>query len=135
MLPDRTGFAVTFILEEGKRYRVADINIASEIENIDIESLKSSFSFGDDGWYDVRALEEGLLDITNRLGALGYAFVNIDAEVDTDPESETLALQLQIGKAQKNFVERIEIVNNVQTIDSVIPVSYTHLTLPTKRIV
>ena len=120
LLPDRTGFAVTFILEEGKRYRVADINIASEIENIDIESLKSSFSFGDDGWYDVRALEEGLLDITNRLGALGYAFVNIDAEVDTDPESETLALQLQIGKAQKNFVERIEIVNNVRTIDSVI---------------
>ena len=49
-------------------------------------------------------LEEGLLDITNRLGALGYAFVNIDAEVDTDPESETLALQLQIGKAQRTLL-------------------------------
>ena len=120
LLPDRTGFAVTFLLEEGKRYRVADIDIASEIENIDIEALKSSFLFGDDGWYDVRALEQGMLDVTNQLGALGYAFVNIDTEILTDPESETLAVQMRIGKAQKNFIERIEIVNNARTLDSVI---------------
>ena len=120
LLPDRTGFAVTFLLEEGKRYRVADIDIASEIENIDIEALKSSFLFGDDGWYDVRALEQGMLDVTNQLGALGYAFVNIDTEILTDPESETLAVQMRIGKAQKNFIERIEIINNARTLDSVI---------------
>ena len=120
LLPDRTGFAVTFLLEEGKRYRVGDIEIASEIENVDIEALKSSFSFGDDGWYDVRALEQGMLDVTNQLGALGYAFVNIDTEILTDPESETLAVQMRIGKAQKNFIERIEIVNNARTLDSVV---------------
>ena len=120
LLPDRTGFAVNFILEEGQRYQVKDIAVSSEIENIDIEALEQTFDFGDEGWYDVRALEQGLLDITNTLGSFGYAFVNVDPEVITDPETGLLDIAVKIGKARKNFVERIEIVNNVRTLDSVI---------------
>ncbi|MAS74235.1 MAG: outer membrane protein assembly factor BamA [Rhodospirillaceae bacterium] len=120
LLPDRTGFAVTFLLNEGVRYRVDEIEITSEIENVDLEAMQSVFDFGGDQWYDVRALEQGLLDITNQLGALGYAFVNIDTEIQTDPESETLDVALRIGKAQKNFIERVEIVNNARTLDTVV---------------
>jgi outer membrane protein insertion porin family len=120
LLPDRTGFAVSFILNEGTRYRVNDVAIDSQIENIDLEVLRQLFNFGDEGWYDVRALEQGLLDVTNELGALGYAFVNIEPEVITDPANGTLDINISIGKAQKNFIERIEIVNNVRTLDSVI---------------
>ena len=120
LLPDRTGFAVSFILNEGTRYRVNDIAIDSQIENVDLEVLRQLFNFGDEGWYDVRALEQGLLDVTNELGSLGYAFVNIEPEVITDPANGTLDINVSIGKAQKNFIERIEIVNNVRTLDSVI---------------
>ena len=120
LLPDRTGFAVSFILNEGARYKVNDIAINSQIENVDVEQLRQLFDFGDEGWYDVRALEQGLLNITNELGALGYAFLNIEPEVITDPATQTLDITLEIGKAQKNFIERIEIVNNVRTLDSVI---------------
>ena len=120
LLPDRTGFAVSFILNEGVRYKVGKISIDSQIENVDLEALRQLFDFGDDGWYDVRALEQGLLDITNELGALGYAFVNIEPEVITDPATQTLDIEVSVGKAQKNFIERIEIVNNVRTLDSVI---------------
>ena len=120
LLPDRTGFAVTFLLKEGARYKVNDIAIDSQIENVDLDALRQLLDFGDDGWYDVRALEQGLLDITNELGALGYAFVNIEPDVITDPATQTLDIRVNIGKAQKNFIERIEIVNNVRTLDSVI---------------
>ena len=120
LLPDRTGFAVSFILNEGQRYKVNDITVESQIENIDLEALQQIFDFGDDGWYDVRALEQGLLDITNELGALGYAFVNVEPDVITDMDAQTLDINISIGKAQKNFIERIEIVNNVRTLDSVI---------------
>ena len=120
LLPDRTGFAVNFLLEEGQRYKVNDIAVSSAIENVDTSELASLFEFGDDRWYDVRALEQGLLDITNNLGALGYAFVNVDPEVVTDPETGQLDIAVNIGKARKNFIERIEIVNNVRTKDSVV---------------
>ena len=120
LLPDRTGFAVNFLLEEGQRYKVNKVNVSSEIENVDTDELATMFVFGDDGWYDVRALEQGLLDLTNKLGSLGYAFVNVDPEVLTDPESAMLDINVSVGKARKNFIERIEIVNNVRTKDSVI---------------
>ena len=120
LLPDRTGFAVTFLLEEGLRYKVGDITVDSEIENVDLDELKSLITFGDDGWYDVRRLEQGLLDITNKLGTLGYAFVDVSPDVVTDPETQTLALNISIGKAQKNYVERIEIIDNSRTQDRVV---------------
>ena len=120
LLPDRTGFAVNFILKEGQRYRVENIEINSEIENVDLEPLRQTFDFGDEGWYDVRALEQGLLEITNTLGSFGYAFVNVEPEVVTNPETGLLNIAVNIGKARKNFIERIEIVNNVRTLDSVI---------------
>ena len=120
LLPDRTGFAVNFLLEEGQRYKVDNLTVTSEIENVDTDELAAIFDFGDDGWYDVRALEQGLLELTNRLGAFGYAFVNVDPDVLTDPETATLDINVNIGKARKNFIERIEIVNNVRTKDSVI---------------
>ena len=104
----------------GQRYKVNDITVDSQIDNVDIDALRGLFDFGDDSWYDVRALEQGLLDITNQLGSLGYAFVNIEPEVVTDPETGTLDIAVFIGKARKNFIERIEIVNNVRTLDSVI---------------
>lgn len=120
LLPDRTGFAVTFLLEEGPRYKVGDITVDSEIENVDLDELKSLISFGDDDWYDVRQLEQGLLDITNKLGTLGYAFVDVSPDVVTDPETQTLAINISIGKAQKNYVERIEIIDNSRTQDRVV---------------
>ena len=104
----------------GQRYKVDEISVESQIENVDLEALRGLFDFGDDGWYDVRALEQGLLDITNQLGSLGYAFVNIEPEVVTDPQTGLLDIAVYIGKARKNFIERIEIVNNVRTLDSVI---------------
>ena len=120
LLPDRTGFAVTFLLEEGLRYKVGDIEITSEIENIDLELMKAQFDFGDDGWYDVRALEQGLLDITNELGNYGYAFVDVLPEIVTDAETGLAKILVKIGEAQRNYVERIEIINNTRTTDTVI---------------
>ncbi|MDA7599170.1 outer membrane protein assembly factor BamA, partial [Alphaproteobacteria bacterium] len=70
--------------------------------------------------YDVRRMEQGLLDITNQLGAIGYAFVDINPEINTDPETEALSINISIGKARKNFVERIEIIDNSRTQDRVI---------------
>ena len=77
LLPDRSGFAITFLIDEGVRYKVDNIDMTSEIENIDLESLKDLMKFGDDNWYDVRLLEQGLLDISNQLGVFGYAFVDV----------------------------------------------------------
>ena len=120
LLPDRSGFVITFLIDEGVRYKVKNIDITSEIENIELGSLKGLLSFGDDNWYDVRQLEQGLIDISNQLGVFGYAFVDVTPEVNTDPKTGMLDIAIKIGKARRNFVERIEFVDNTRTLDSVI---------------
>jgi len=120
LLPDRSGFAVTFSLKEGPRYRLKDVSFTSEIESVDVSVLRDLVPLEQGDWYDVRSIEEGLLNITNELGNFGYAFVNVTPEVITDPEAQTLDVQINIGAATKNFVERIEVINNSRTLDRVV---------------
>ena len=120
LLPDRSGFVITFLIDEGPRYKVNNIEITSEIENIELAPLESLMTFGDDNWYDVRRLEQGLLNISNQLGVFGYAFVDVSPVIKTDPKTGMLDIAINIGKARRNFVERIEFVDNTRTLDSVI---------------
>ena len=120
LLPDRTGFAVTFAINEGPRYKLRDISFTSEIENLDLVALRDEVPIAAEDWYDSRLVEEGLLNITNELGNLGYAFVNIVPEPSTSPDDGYVDILIRIGTAQKNYIERIEVVNNTRTLDSVI---------------
>ena len=120
LLPDRTGFAITFEIEEGIRYKLKDVNFISEISNVDLASFRDLIPLDAGDWYDVRYVEEGLVNITNELGNKGYSFVNITPEVETNPEEALLDLTINIGNAQKNYIERIQVVNNTRTLDRVI---------------
>ena len=120
LLPDRSGFALTFLIDEGERYKVNDIKISSQIENIDLEAIRDLMKFDDDQWYDVRQLEQGLLDVSNQLGVYGYAFVDVTPQIVTDPSTGLLDIEVSIGQARRNFVERIEFVDNTRTLDRVI---------------
>ena len=87
LLPDRSGFAITFLVNEGVRYQVNEISVSSEIDGVDTDELRQLVNFGDDAWYDVRALEQGLLDISKRLGSFGYAFVNVTPNIKTNADT------------------------------------------------
>ncbi len=120
LLPDRTGFAISFILEEGPIYVFDKINVVSNIESVESETLLQNISFKTGDKYDVRKLEESLLDITNNLGDLGFAFVNVTPDIITNPEKATLDIKFTIDTARKNYIERIEIIDNSRTADFVI---------------
>ena len=77
LLPDRSGFALTFEIDEGPRYKVGDIGFSSQITDVNISELRDEVPLEKDGWYNALALEQGLLNITNALGNIGYAFVNV----------------------------------------------------------
>ncbi len=120
LLPNRSGFAVSFLLNEGLRYKVDAVKIQSKIPNIDIDKMRSLVSFESGEWFDLRTLEQGLLEIGEELGNYGYAFVDVIPDVKTNQDTGTLEVAIMIGEAKKNFVERIEIINNSRTLDTVI---------------
>lgn len=120
LLPDRTGFAVTFAIHEGPRYRLRDVSFTSQIESVDLSDLRSLVPLEKGDWYDVREIEQGLLNITNELGNFGYAFVNVTPTAQSDPDNQEIDFIINIGPSRRNYVERIDIINNTRSTDKII---------------
>lgn len=120
LLPDRSGFAVSFELTEGARYKNGTVSFTSEIPGVDVNELRDEVPLVEGDWYDVRFMEQGLLNVTNKLGTLGYSFVNVTPQIDTNAETAELNVQINIGAARKSYIERIEIVDNNRTLDRVV---------------
>ncbi len=120
LLADRSGFALTFEIDEGTRYKLRDVSFTSQITDIDVSKFRDDIPLEKGDWYNVKGLEQGLLNVTNSLGNLGYAFVDIRPQVTPDTDSNELDIEISIGEGRKNYIERIEVVNNSRTRDTVI---------------
>ena len=120
LLSNRSGFVLTFQIDEGSQYTVADIELTSEIEGLDTQDLLTVSTIEVGETYDTRVLEESLSQITAKLGEFGYAFVDVRPEIDIDREASTLDITINVGEAQRNYVEQINIRGNDRTLDRVI---------------
>jgi len=120
LTPDREGFIVTFTVEEGPRYRFGLIDITTTLRNLDPQVLREDLTVEEGEWYDASAIEESIDNLTERVGTLGYAFVDIRPRADRDREALTIDVVFEILEGPKVFVERIDIQGNVRTLDEVI---------------
>ncbi|WP_075769423.1 outer membrane protein assembly factor BamA [Aerophototrophica crusticola] len=120
LTPDRENFFITMTLDEGKRYRFGNIEIKSDIPDLNPETLRTAIDARAGEWYNADLIESSITKLTNRLGDLQYAFINIDPLLQRNPETQTVDLVFEINESPRVFVERIDIVGNTQTLDKVI---------------
>ncbi len=120
LTPDREGFIVTFTVEEGERQKFGVIDVATTLRNLDPETLQQYILVEEGDWYDAQAIEDTVSNLSEAVGNLGYAFVDIRPLADRDQEARTIAINFEINEGPKVFVERIDIQGNVRTLDRVI---------------
>lgn len=120
LAPDREGFLITFTVEEGEQYDVASIEIVSQLPDLPAEALRPFVTFDAGESYDVDAVDETVDDITDEVGRFGYAFIDVRPRVNRRPGEKLLDIVLEIGEGPRVYVDRIEIVGNVRTLDDVI---------------
>jgi outer membrane protein insertion porin family len=120
LVPERTGFYITFTLEEGERYKFGKIAIKTELKNLDPELLRSDVQVGEGDWYSAEKIDEAIQRMTIRLGNLGYAFVDIQPQLDRRRDERVVNMAFEIKEGPKVYVERIDISGNVRTLDKVI---------------
>ncbi len=120
LTPDREGFILTFTVEEGERYTFGKIDVITSLRNLDPNVLRSSVVTEEGETYDADEIEESITILTEAVGDLGYAFVDIRPRVDKDSENRIINLTYDIQEGPKVFVERIEIEGNERTLDEVI---------------
>ncbi|MDD9990396.1 MAG: outer membrane protein assembly factor BamA [Rhodospirillales bacterium] len=120
LTPDRSDFIVTFSLEEGERYRVAAIDIESQLRDLEPDELRPVVEIEAGEWYDAEQVEDTLVTLTEVVGSRGYAFVDVQPRVERDREARTVDLTFEIDEGPRVYIERIDIVGNVRTLDEVI---------------
>jgi outer membrane protein insertion porin family len=117
---DRENFFITFTVDEGQRYKFGEIGLESTLEDLDPEVLRQYIDFQPGDWYNANKVEDAVQALTEQVGNLGYAFVDVKPRVDRDPEGLTIGLTFQIDEGPRVFVERIDIKGNMRTLDEVI---------------
>ncbi len=120
LTPDQQDFIVTFTVEEGPRYKFGKIGLETGLRNLDPETLRNEVTTEEGDWYDASSVDKTIEVLTDSVGDLGYAFVDIRPRVQRDRENLTIDIVYDIQEGPKVFVERIDIEGNTRTLDRVI---------------
>ncbi|MEJ2121714.1 MAG: outer membrane protein assembly factor BamA [Alphaproteobacteria bacterium] len=108
LTPDRKDFFVTFTIEEGERYKFADIQLRSSIKGLDTKTLERQLTIKKGAWYDARKIESSIQNLTDAVGTRGFAFVEVRPLIRRDRVKHTISVVFLIREGPKVFVERIE---------------------------
>jgi outer membrane protein insertion porin family len=120
LTPDRRDFIVTYVVEEGERYKFGTVEVDSKIRDIKSETFRKFVPIEPGDWYDAKKVEDTVDGLTETAGLLGYAFADIRPNFDRDKEKRLMNLVIAINEAPRVYVERIDINGNTRTKDKVI---------------
>ncbi len=116
----RGGFVITFTLDEGEQYRFGEIDVLSNLRNVDPAVLRAKIKGGRGSIYNAEQVEKSLEEITIELARLGYAFAQVKPRGDRDFATHTINVTYVIEEGPRVYIERISIRGNTRSRDWVI---------------
>jgi outer membrane protein insertion porin family len=120
LTPDRSGFIITFTLDEGERYRFGKVNVHITLKDLPPSQVLPLLTVHSGDWYNAQEVENSIAVLTNTLGARGYAFVEVKPEITRNRKDHTVDITFNVQEGPRVYVERIDIVGNVRTLDKVV---------------
>ena len=120
LTPDGRDFIVTYVLDEGERYKFGKVELESQIRDIKPKEFQPLIRIKPGDWYDAQKIESTVEGLTETAGLLGYAFADVRPQFDRDKEKREMNITFSIGEAPRVYVEKVNINGNTVTVDSVI---------------
>ncbi len=118
--PDHKNFYVTFVLDEGDRYRVGNLDVRSFIPEVDAKAYRKNLTFKSGDWYNASEIEKSVNALTDALSNRQHPFIDVRPDVQRNKDKHTVDVTFSINEGPKIFVENINISGNVRTLDEVI---------------
>lgn len=120
LTPDKEDFIITYVVEEGQRYKFGDVQVNSQLREFDGDALEKQLPMKSGEWYNAKLVEDTIERLNESAGALGYAFADVRPEYTRSKENLTMGLTFNIAEAPRVYVERIDVNGNTLTQDKVI---------------
>lgn len=118
--PDRTGFFVTYTINEGPRYRVGTVEVQTQLRGLDPAAVRRRIPIRDGEWYDGDTVDRVVQELDDALSLEGYPFIDVQPRVERNREERKVTLVFQLNEGPRAFIERIDIGGNTRTQDRVI---------------
>jgi outer membrane protein insertion porin family len=120
LTPDKQDFIITYVVEEGERYKFGDVAVESELRDFDSDRLESNLPMKQGNWYDAQQVEDTIDSLNETAGAYGYAFADVRPRYRRNKEDLTMDVTFIIQEAPRVYVERIDVTGNTRTKDKVV---------------
>jgi len=117
--PDKEDVYITINITEGAPYTVTAVNIAGDLAVSEPE-LRALIQVKPGDTFSRSRMQASVKAMSERMGADGYAFANINAVPDIDKAKNTVAFTFFVDSGRRVYVRKINISGNPKTRDEVI---------------
>jgi len=118
--PDRQNFYISFTVDEGDLYTFGQVQIQSQIRDLNPADLQPLLLTNPGDIYDATQIDRSIEALTYAAGTRGFVFTDIRPRVQRNPAARTIDLFYDIEEAPRVYIERINIVGNTRTRDEVV---------------
>ncbi|WP_455477400.1 outer membrane protein assembly factor BamA [Bartonella sp. B41] len=116
----RNAYKIDFVLYEGVRYKISDVKVESDVDGIDVQSIKGALKTIPGDIYSAENVEKSVAIINNEAANSGYAFAKVEPRGNRDLSNHTISILYNIEQGPRAYIQRIEIRGNEKTRDYVI---------------
>ena len=120
LTPDGEHFVIVFTVEEGARYKVADVAVNVGAASLDPERLREGVKTGVGDDYDASLVDKTVENLTLEAARQGFVFAKVNPQIDRNEGQNSLNISYNIVEGPRTYIERIDIVGNLRTEDEVI---------------
>jgi outer membrane protein insertion porin family len=120
LTPSRDGFIITISVDEGERYRFGKVGVDVKLKKLPEAAVLPLLTVHSGEWYNAEQVETSISTLTHTLHDRGYEFVEVKPEISRNPVNHTIDVAFAVEEGPSVYVERIDIIGNVRTLDKVI---------------
>ena len=120
LTPDQQDFIITYVIEEGERYKFGEVAVESQLRDFDSDAMKALLPVADGDWYNAKLVEDTIEQLTELAGRFGYAFADVQPRYKRNPDDLTMNVTFVLRQAPRVYVERVDVNGNTLTQDKVV---------------
>jgi outer membrane protein insertion porin family len=95
--PDKKDLIITYVVEEGPRYKFGDVTIDSTIRDFDAKKLAENLVLKKGDWYNAKLVEDAVGSLSETAGRLSQAAVDVRPQFQRDKSTLTMRINFHIS--------------------------------------
>ena len=117
---EKNAFFITFTVDEGQRYSFGEVDLQSNIRDIDPAGLRGKIQTVSGRTYNADQVDKSVEAVTIELAKRGYAFAQVRPRGTRDFEGKLIGITYVVEEGPRVYVERINVRGNTRTREYVV---------------